>query len=143
MAMQRRFPIDFQLAFPAGAFLVGVVEAVTDFNAPKRPDGSRPQQIDKDTSLPLWQFQLVDADAEASKRERTVSIKVAAPHQPVPPHNETPLPFTPVELFGLTAMPYVDDNGNGRPRIAWSFRAEGLCAPGKVPKHGTPDIKAA
>lgn len=143
MAMQRRFPVQFQVAFPAGAFLVGLVEAVTDFNAPQRADGSRPQQLDKDSGLPLWQFQIVDADAAAAKRERTASIKVAAPHQPVPPTNDSGLPFTPVELLGLTAMPYVDDSGNGRPRIAWSFRADGLCAPGKAPKHGNPDIKAA
>lgn len=81
MAMQRRFPVEFQVAFPAGAFLVGLVEAVTDFNAPQRADGSRPQQLDKDSGLPLWQFQIVDADAAAAKRERTASIKVAAPHQ--------------------------------------------------------------
>ena len=34
------------------------------------------------------------------------------------------------EVTDLTVLPYVDDNG-ARPRIAWSFRAAGMTAPGK------------
>jgi len=142
MALPRRIPVDFFVAFPQGLFLVGAGESCTDFNAPQRPDGTRPQQIDKESNLPLWQFQVVDAHCEASKRERTLSIKVAAAQQPVPPANDTGFPFTPVELIGLTAMPYVEDTGTGRPRVAWSYRAQGLCAPGKAPKS-THDAKAA
>ena len=130
MAMQKRFPVAFEAVFPAGAFLVGGVEAVTDFTAPQRADGSRPQQVDRDSGLLLWSVQVLDADPEASKREKTVSVKIAAPVQPVPPVNTTPFPFTPVEFTGLTALPWIDDSGSGRARIAWSFRAEGLAAPG-------------
>ena len=46
MAMQKRFKVGFGDVFPNGAFLKGSVEPVLDFNAEKRADGSRPQQVD-------------------------------------------------------------------------------------------------
>ena len=131
MAMQKRFPVAFDAVFPRGAFLVGEVEAVADFNAAAREDGSRPQQLDKDSRLPVWSVQVLDADPEAGKRDKTVTVKLLTQHQPVPPSNDTPFPFTPVEFVGLSALPWIDDNGAGRARIAWSFRAEGFAAPGQ------------
>lgn len=128
MAMQRRINVGHGEVFPAGAFLVSEVEAVLDFQAAVRPDGSRPQKTDPDTGLLVWSVQVLDADEQAGKRDKTVSVKLLAPHQPVPPKNDTPFPFRPVEFVGLTALPYVDDNGT-RPRIVWSFRAEGMTAP--------------
>lgn len=147
MAMQKRFPVAMDAVFPAGAFIKGVVEPVTDFNAAQREDGTRPQQVDKDTGQLLWQVQVVDPDPEAGKKDTAVSVKIAAPHQPVPPHNDTPFPFTPVEFEGLTALAWVDDSGN-RPRVAWSFRASGLKAPGGEAKgrrsgSGSPEQSAA
>jgi hypothetical protein len=129
MAMQRRFAVAHEDVFPKGAFLKGEVEPVADFNATKREDGSRPQQLDKDSGLPLWQVVVLDADEEAGKKDTAVTVKIAAKFQPVPPENKTPFPWTPVEFVGLTALPYVDDNGT-RPRLAWSYKADDLCAPG-------------
>jgi hypothetical protein len=133
MAIAKRFPIAHGVAFPNGAFLRGFVEPVADFQAEQRPDGSRPQQRDKETGLPLWQCTVIDGDEEAGRREIGVSVKFAAEVQPVPPKNTSPLPWTPVEFVGLTALPYIDDNGN-RPRIAWSFRAQGFATPGQAAK---------
>ncbi|MCG7321625.1 plasmid replication, integration and excision activator [Arsenicicoccus bolidensis] len=95
-----------------------------DFNAPSRADGSKPQQLDKDSGLPLWAVQVLDSDPEPSKASKTVTVKIAPAHQPVPPANEAPFPFTPVEFTDLTALPWVDISGS-RPRIAWSFKASG------------------
>lgn len=131
MAIQRRISVGMGEVFPHGAYVVGAVEAVPDFNAERRADGSRPQQVDKDTGLLMWSVPVLDADPEAGKRDKTMSVKVIAPHQPVPPRNETPFPFTPVAFEGLAITPYIDDNGP-RPRIAWSLRATGLCAPGQA-----------
>lgn len=134
MAMQKRFKVDYHAAFPAGLFLKPSetgLEPVQDFNAPKREDGSRPQQRDKDTGMPLWQGVFLDADDQAGKRDTAISIKFAAEVRPVPPENTSGLPWIPVELVGLTALPYIDESG-GRPRIAWSFRAEGMVAPGQA-----------
>lgn len=139
MAIQRRFGVNHRDVFPAGAYLVGPVEAVTDFQAPARPDGSRPQKSDPETGLLLWQVQVLDADEEAGKRDNTVNMKFLAAHQPVPPEPQSGFPFTLVQFVGLTALPYVDDSGS-RPRIAWSFRAEGMQAP---PSAGSSGSKAA
>lgn len=128
MAIQRRLNVGHSSVFPAGAFLVSEVEAVLDFQAAVRPDGSRPQKTDPDTGLLVWAVQVLDADETAGKRDKTVSVKLLAPHQPVPPKNDTAFPFRPVEFVGLTALPYVDDSSN-RPRIAWSYRADGMQAP--------------
>lgn len=129
MTMQRRIKVQHGDVFPAGAYLKGSVEPVMDFNAAKREDGSRPQQTDKDTGLLLWQAVVLDADEEASKKDTAVTVKFAAKVRPTPPENTSGMPWTPVEFVDLTALPYVDDNGN-RPRMAWSFRAEGMVAPG-------------
>jgi hypothetical protein len=136
MTMQRRIKIDHADLFPAGAYLKGAIEPVMDFNAPKRADGSRPQQVDKDTGLLLWQATVLDADEEAGKKDTALSVKFAAKVRPVPPENTSGLPWTPVEFTGLTALAYVeytggkDPEGHDRTRIAWSFRAEGIVAPG-------------
>lgn len=142
MTMQKRIKVEHADLFPAGAFLKGAVEPVMDFNAPKRPDGSRPQQVDKDTGLLLWQATVLDADEEAGKKDTAVTVKFAAKVRPVPPENTSGMPWTPVEFTGLTALAYVeytggkDAEGHDRTRIAWSFRAEGIVAPASA-KSGT------
>ncbi len=132
MVMKKRVPVRFEDVFPVGAYLKqgenGPVEPVLDFNAEKRADGSRPQQLDKDTGLLLWQATVLDADDAAGKKDTAVSVKFASKVQPVPPENKSGFPWTPVEFVGLTALAYVDENGS-RPRIAWSFRAEDMIEP--------------
>lgn len=128
MAMQKRIKVDHGDVFPLGAFLKGSVEPVADFNAEPRADGSRPQSLDKETGLPVWQVTVLDADEEAGKKDTALSVKFVAKVQPVPPENTTSFPWTPVEFKGLTALAWIDDNGP-RPRIAWSFRAEEMVAP--------------
>lgn len=136
MAIQRRVSVEHASVFPAGAFLKGAVEPVSDFNAPQREDGTRPQQVDKETGLLVWQAVVIDADEEAWKKDTAVTVKFLGPHRPVPPENKSPFPWTPVEFVGLSALPYVDDSGN-RPRIAWSFRAEGMKDPSGSSRGGS------
>lgn len=131
MAVQRRIKLGHADVFPSGAFVKGVVEPVMDFNGEKRPDGSRPQAFDKETQIPVWQVIVLDADDEAGKRETALTIRFVSATAPTMPVNDTPFPWTPVEFVGLTGLPYVDDNGN-RPRLAWSFRADGMTTPGKA-----------
>lgn len=125
MAMQRRVKVEHGEVFPHGAYLVGVVEPVGDFNAAVRSDGSRPQATDPESGLLVWSVPVLDADPEANKRDKTVTVKVSARVQPVPPENTSGTPFTLVEFVGLTATAWVDDNGP-RPRLAWSMRATDL-----------------
>ncbi len=128
MAMRRRMSVRHGDVFPELALLKGAVEPVADFNAEPRADGTRPQSIDKETGLPVWQVTVVDTDDEAGKKDTVVTVKFVAKVQPVPPENKTPFPWTPVEFKGLTALAWIDDSGP-RPRIAWSYRAEEMVAP--------------
>lgn len=133
MAVSRRMEVVFGSVFPAGAYLVGDVEPVMDFQQEKRADGTRPQQMDPETGELIWTVPVLDADPEARKNEKTINVKISARQQPVPPANTGDLPFVPVEFEGLTVTPWIDDNGQ-RPRLAWSYRAKGMSAPSKSSK---------
>jgi hypothetical protein len=124
MAVQGPIPVDFGYAFPRGAFAAGGFEPVRDFDASK--DGRFVQSKDKNSGLPLWQIDVIDADPEA--REKTARVKVAADHQPVlPPPPAAGLPFVPVEFAGLTVTPYVNQAG----RLAFSLKATGVKVAGR------------
>lgn len=129
MALARRFKISHDEVFPHGAYIVSPVTAVLDFEQSTRE--VKVQQTDKESGDLIWSMDVLDADPDAPKKSKTVSIKFLAKVQPVPPANDSTSPFTPVEFGGLTALAYIDDNGN-RPRIAWSYRAESMHSPGKA-----------
>ena len=135
MVMPRRIPIEFNVVFPYGGYLVGEVTPVSDFD--RSTAESKVQQVDAETQLPLWQVEMVDADPEAKKATRTVNVKIAAKVQPVPPANESGTPFTPVVLNNLVAVPYIENVTETFSRIAWSYRAESLAAPGRTSKPVT------
>ena len=128
MAISRRFPMPFEVAFPAGLYLISEVEQVLDFDRSTRE--TKVQQVDTDTGLPLWQVTCLDADPDAKKAQKTVSVKIPSKVQPVPPENKDGSPFTPVMFEGLTALPWIEESGNFN-KISWSFRAEAIAAPGK------------
>lgn len=124
MAMARRIKVGHEDVFPFGAYLVSEVTQVVDFDRSTRE--MRYQQTDADTGLLLWQVDVLDADPDAKRSSRAVSVKIAAKVQPVPPANESGGPFTPVVFEGLTALPYVESVSETFSRVAWSFRAEGM-----------------
>ena len=128
MAIAKRFKISHDEVFPFGAYLVGEVGPVFDFE--KSSKDVKVQQVDKDSGLPLWSVEVLDADPEAGKKSKTVTVKIAARVQPVPPEALPGLPFRPVIFQGLSALPYIDDAGKFS-RIVWSFKAEAMTAPGK------------
>ncbi|MEU6133402.1 plasmid replication, integration and excision activator [Nocardioides sp. NPDC047086] len=143
MAIPRKMNLGNDLVFSAGAFVVGAVEQVQDWEAAPLPDGTRPQKIDKETGLPTWTVPVLDADPEAGKNDKTVNVKILAKHQPVPPANDTGLPFVPVVFTNLVGVPWIDDSGN-RPKLMWSLTATGMEAPGaRKPAAGTTSKAAA
>lgn len=142
MAIQRRIRLRHGDVFPHGAYVLDGFEPVLDFQAPPRPDGSKPQAVDKEDGLPVWQVTVIDADPEAGKKEKSVTVKVSAKVQPVPPENKSGTPFTLVEFSGMTATAWIDDTNKERPRIAWSIRATGIHAPGQASKANPPEPKA-
>lgn len=125
MAIQGAIPMGHDGVFPHGCYVVGEVEPVRDFD---RSTKETPvQAVDKDTGVPVWAVDVVDADPDA--RDKTVRVKVLSPVQPVPPEAAPGVPFRPVEFEGLTATPYVATTSMGRSKLAWSFKARGMAAP--------------
>ncbi len=129
MAIKGAIKMNHGDAFAYGTFMVGEVQAMRDFDRSTREQAI--QAVDRDTGELVWIVDVVDADPEA--RERTVRVKITAPVQPVPPEAAAGVPFRPVEFDGLTASPYVATTASGRGRLAWSFRATGMRAPGRAP----------
>ncbi len=116
----------WQCRFPRGAFASGEFGAVRDFDASKA-GGRFVQSKDRQTGVPLWQIDIIDADPAA--REKTARVKIAASDQPVlPAPSAGGLPFVPVEFTGLTVTPYVSQAG----RLAYSLRAAGVRAAGRA-----------
>lgn len=141
MAIQGGLKLEHAAVFPNGAFVVGEVGPVEDFDAARaaRESGKQAdtQARDKVSGLRLWQVRVIDADDMARKGQAEVTVKIAAEVQPVPPALVQGLPFRPVEFEGLTATAYIDES-RSRARIAWSLRATGMRAPGKNLRSASP-----
>ena len=134
MAIKGQIPVEFGTVFPGGAYAAGPVEKVRDFERSRKDEVI--QQTDKDSGLPLWVVEVIDAQEDA--RQRTVKVKIAAQVQPVLPPPVPGSPFTPVEFDGMTATPYVDasrcqakDTGKCGARVAYSLKATGIRAPSR------------
>jgi hypothetical protein len=123
VAISGFIPIEFAMAFPAGAFAAGGFEPVRNFEA---STGERfVQSADKASGAPLWVIEVIDPDPQA--RSRTVKVKIAGQAQPVLPAPQPGSPFVPVEFTGLTVTPYVNQAG----RLAYSLKATGVRAAGR------------
>ena len=140
MAIAKRFKISHDEVFAFGAYLVGEVGPVFDFD--RSTKDLKVQQVDKDNGLLLWSVEVLDADPEAGKKSKTVTVKIAAKVQPVPPEALPGLPFRPVVFQGLTALPYIDDAGKFS-RIVWSFKADAMTAPAKTSTNSAAGKAAA
>jgi len=130
-----RVPVPFEVMFPKGAYVLAV-GPVRDFEASS--PGRDVQARDKDTGDLLWQVDVIDGDTD-SPGDKQVKVKIAAPHQPVPPEALPGAPFRPVEFDGLTVTPWVDSHRCTGPkkgethrckaRVAYSLMAKAMCAP--------------
>ena len=96
MAIRGSIPVEFGTVFPDGAYAAGPVEKVRDFERSRKDEVI--QQLDKDSGLPLWVVEVIDAQEDA--RQRTVKVKIAAQVQPLLPDPVPGSPFTPVEFDG-------------------------------------------
>ncbi len=128
MSIPKWLQIRHDQVFSCGAFVVSEVTPMIDFD--KSSGENRVQATDRHTGAPMWQVEVLDGDPAAPKRSRTVTVKFAAQTQPTAPTNSSGTPFTPVVFEGLMALPYIERSGDFS-RIAWSFRASGMTAPGK------------
>jgi hypothetical protein len=124
MALRGPISVTFEQVFPYGCFVVGEVEQVKDFEASSA--GKFVAARDKSTGELVWQVAVMDADPSVKAAQKTVSVKILAPVQPVPPASMAGLPFTAVEFDGMSVTPYVHQATG---RLAYSIRAREMRAP--------------
>lgn len=81
-----RLKADFDEWFPQGLYLVGEIQAVTEYQSQEDRARNRPVQprIDEVTGFRLYRGTFADPAAE-KEREKSVTVEFACAHQPVPP----------------------------------------------------------
>lgn len=130
MALPRghRFEVPFDVMFPQGAYLVGEIEPMTEYQSGEDRMRGRPVQprLDEESGLRLFKGTIADPSAEKD-RDKSITVTFAAKVQPVPPAAVPGMPFRPVVLDGLTVQPRAETAGQAK-WITWSVRATGLRA---------------
>ncbi|MGH3795251.1 MAG: hypothetical protein ACRDSP_10210 [Pseudonocardiaceae bacterium] len=124
----KRFSIEFAELFPQGAYVVGEVSAVTEYQSQEDKARNRPvrPRIDEASGLPIFKVTVADPSAEKD-RDKSITVEIAAKVQPVPPAAVNGLPFRPVMLDGLTVQPRAETSGQAK-WITWVVRATGMRA---------------
>ena len=127
----KRFPVEFDELFPQGAYVVGAVTAMTEYQSQEDKARNRPvrPRIDEASGLPLFKVTIADPSAEKD-RDKSLTVEIAARVQPVPPAAVNGLPFRPVVLEGLTVQPRAEVSGQAK-WITWVVRATGMHAVGE------------
>jgi hypothetical protein len=131
-----RFPIQHDEVFPKGALVMSVEPIMKFQNAEDRARGKAPEpETDKDTGQRLWAVMVIDQAAER-KADAVITVKIAAPVQPVPPEAIPGTDLRPVIFEGLTVTPWLDDKAcrpgpagdehRCRARLGYSLRAKGM-----------------
>jgi hypothetical protein len=120
---------DFDEWFPQGLYLVGEIQAVTEYQSAEDRARNRPARprVDEVSGLLLFRGTFADPSAEKD-REKSVTVEFACAHQPVPPSAVPGMPFRPVVLEGMTVAPRAEASGQAK-WITWVIRATGMTSP--------------
>jgi len=136
---QARFSADFDQWYPQGLYLVGEIQAVTEYQSQEDRARNRPvrPRLDEVTGLPLFRGTFADPSAEKD-REKSFTVEFACAHQPVPPPAAPGVPLRPVVLECMTVQPRAEASGQAK-WITWIVRATGMAAPdtGATSKHAS------
>jgi hypothetical protein len=131
-----RLPVQHDDVFPKGALVMGV-EPITKFqNTDDKANGRALEpETDKLTGERLWAVLVIDQAAER-RTDAVITVKIAAPYQPVPPEAIPGTDVRPVIFEGLTVTPWVDDKAcrpgpagdkhRCRARLGYSLRAKAM-----------------
>jgi hypothetical protein len=138
-----RLPADFHEWFPQGLYLVGEIQAVTEYQSAEDRARNRPvrPRVDEVSGLPLFRGTFADPAAEKD-REKSVTVEFACAHQPVPPAAVGGVPFRPVVLEGMTVAPRAEASGQAK-WITWVVRASGMTSPTASPTTSAPASRSA
>lgn len=130
MAVRRgtRFPIAFDELFPEGAYLMGDIQPLVEYQSQEDKARNRPirPRIDELTGKRIYRATIADPSAE-KERDKSITVDIVADVQPVAPEAVGGLPFRPVILDGLTVQPRAEASGQAK-WITYVFRATGLRA---------------
>jgi hypothetical protein len=134
---------DFDEWFPQGLYLVGEIQAVTEYQSAEDRARNRSVRlrVDEVSGLPLFRGTFADPSAEKD-REKSVTVEFACPHQPVPPAAVPGVPFRPVVLEGMTVAPRAEASGQAK-WITWVVRASGMTSPAAVISTSAPASRPA
>jgi hypothetical protein len=131
--------------FPRGVMVMGVQEA-GDFKAPRRADGSVPQEVDEPTGMLVWKVTGMDMrgmnqdvrDATGFRGSPEVAIRVLSDAEPSVPRPKVEGFGAVVHFDDLMVNPYLGrDKCTGEPRdkphqcraeLKYSFRSSGMRA---------------
>jgi hypothetical protein len=130
MSVQGPFNINCDEQFPHGLFALGA-DAQIDFEK-SQAGVADAQARDKESGERIWVVRVIDNDPEARSSE--FKVKVIAPHCPTLPDAIPGTNFRPVTFRHMTVTPYVEESKMGRARVAYSFRATAVEAPGQGSK---------
>jgi hypothetical protein len=138
-----RLKVDFDEWFPQGLYLVGEIQAVTEYQSAEDRARNRPvrPRVDEVSGLPLFRGTFADPAAEKD-REKSVMVEFACAHQPVPPASVPGVPFRPVVLEGMTVTPRAEASGQAK-WITWVVRASGMTSPAAAISASAPASRSA
>jgi hypothetical protein len=133
----KRFPMEFDELFPEGAYVVGEITALTEYQSQEDKARNRPvrSRIDEVSGLPIFKVTIADPAAEKD-RDKSITVEIASRVQPVPPAAVSGLPFRPVVLEGVTVQPRAETSGQAK-WITWVVRATGMHAVNERSGKGT------
>jgi hypothetical protein len=133
----KRFPMEFNELFPQGAYVVGEVTALTEYQSQEDRLRNRPvrSRIDEVSGLPIVTVTIADPSAKKD-RDKSITVEITSRVQPVPPAAVSGLPFRPVVPEGVTAQPRAETSGQAK-RITWVVRATGMHAVNERSGKGT------
>jgi hypothetical protein len=131
-----RLPTGHDFVFPRGALVMGVEPVLKFQSAEDRAKGLPvEQEKDKETGQLVWSVLVIDQAAER-KTDAAITVKIVAPHQPVPPEAIPGTDVRPVIFEGLTVTPWIDDKAcrpgpagerhRCRAKLGYSLRATGM-----------------
>jgi hypothetical protein len=125
----RRFAIEFDELFPQGAVMIGEITPDNEYQSKEDKAKGRPikQRIDEETGERLWKVTVTDPSATRDG-DKSVTVQMTAPHQPVPPEGVEIAPGVKVRLVvfeGVTVQPKLEGNGEFK-RIGYIVRARGM-----------------
>ncbi|MEV0357370.1 hypothetical protein AB0H71_15030 [Nocardia sp. NPDC050697] len=121
------FTPAFEQAFPKGLFLLGDIEAVTEFNSDRSAPKRQRVDLDNDgngSGKRLWRGTVTDPTA-ANAKTASFDVTFVADVMPVPAAPEIVPGMRPITLVGLQIKPKIEGNGEFK-RIGWNIRAAGI-----------------